>query len=107
MHIHVDLHVHNCDPATEQKLDRILSMLATVIQKENIMAGELDQLTKDVAAESTVDDSVIALLTGIKAQLDAAIASGNPAALTALSTSLQASQAKMAAAIVANTPAAA
>ena len=70
------------------------------------MAGELDKLEADVAAENTVIDSAVALLAGLKAQLDAAIASGDPNRLTALSATIEAKAAALSAAIVANTPAA-
>ena len=70
------------------------------------MSAELDVLTTQVAANTEVEASAIVLLEGLKSALDAAIASGNPAALTALSTQLEFSRAALAAAIVANTPAA-
>jgi hypothetical protein len=84
----------------------ILWSLAILTERINHMAGELVQLQKDVAAEDTVIDSAITLLGGIKAALDAAIASGDPAALTALSADIQAKTATLSAAVVANTPAA-
>lgn len=69
------------------------------------MAGELDALRAQVARNSDVDASAITLLRGLKTALDAAIASGDPAALTALSNSLGASTDALAAAVVENTPA--
>lgn len=69
---------------------------------EAIMAG-LDDIIAKVSALDTVEDSVIALLVGIKAQLDAAIASGDPAKLQAVSDALDAQQAKLSAAVAANT----
>jgi hypothetical protein len=45
----------------------------------------LDDVVAAVAAEDTVIDSAIALLTGLKAALDAAIASGDPAKVQAVS----------------------
>lgn len=67
----------------------------------------LDDLTAAVAAEDTVVDSAITLLQGLKAALDAAIASNNPAALTALSNSIGAKTKALSDAVVANTPASA
>lgn len=73
------------------------------------MAGELDALTAAVANNGTVIDSAMVLIQGLKTKLDEAIAAnaaGNPAALQALSDALGAQDAKLAAAIPANTPAA-
>jgi hypothetical protein len=71
---------------------------------------QLDALTAAVAADATVEASAITLISGLKAQLDTAIAmSGNDdgAALQALSDSLGSASTKLAAAVTANTPAAA
>lgn len=70
------------------------------------MAGELDTLEATVSRNTEVDASAIALLTGLKQKLDEAIASGDPARLTALSNSLGSSTDALAAAVAANTPAA-
>lgn len=67
--------------------------------------GELDDLKAKVAANTTVIASAITLLQGLKAKLDAAIAAGDPAALTALSAELGAQDQALADAIIANTPA--
>jgi len=69
------------------------------------MAATLDDLLTKVAAEKTVDDSIIALLVEIKGKLDAAIASGDLTKIQAVADALDAEQAKIAAAVVANTPA--
>jgi hypothetical protein len=70
------------------------------------MSAELDKLTSDVAAEKTVNDSAIALISGLSAQLTAALASGNPtAAVQQLATDLESTQAALAAAVTAGTPA--
>jgi hypothetical protein len=52
-----------------------------------------------------VVDSAVELLNGLKERLDAAIASGDPAELEALSASLGADTAERAAAVAATTPA--
>lgn len=69
----------------------------------------LDSILQSVTEEDTVDDSMIALVRGIKAQLDAAIAGGlTPAAqakVDEIFAKLEASKAKMGAAVVENTPA--
>jgi hypothetical protein len=70
-----------------------------------LMAGELAVLTQEVAEIKTVAESAVALLNGLKAKLDEAIASGDPAQLTALSNELDAVGGSLAAAVAANTPA--
>lgn len=74
------------------------------------MANTLDDVLKDVNDESTLDDSIITLLQGIKAQLDSVLAGGltpaQQAKVDAIFSGLEANKAKVAAAITANTPAA-
>lgn len=70
----------------------------------------LDQVLASVTDESTIDDSIITLLTGIKTQLDAALAGGlspaNQAKVDAIFAAAEANKAKVSAAITANTSAA-
>ncbi len=68
--------------------------------------AELDDLKTAVQKNTDVEESAIVLLNGLKSKLDAAIAAGDPAALKALSDSLGTESDKLAAAVVANTPAA-
>ena len=70
------------------------------------MAGELEALRAEVARNTSVDESAVTLLRGLKAKLDAAIATHDPAALQALSDSLAADTNKLADAVTENTPAA-
>lgn len=63
----------------------------------------LDDLVAQVNDLGTVEDGVVALLTDIKARLDAAGA--DPAKLQALSDALAAQKQKLADAVSANTPA--
>lgn len=67
------------------------------------MAQELDDLTVDVKNTTDVEERAVVLLNGLAAKLDAAIASGDPAALVALSTSLKTGSSALAAAITADT----
>lgn len=83
----------------------IRMLLYLVLHQEVRMAGELDALRAQVTRNTEVDESAIVLLNGIKALLDAAIASGNPQALLDLSTQLGTSTDALAAAVAANTPA--
>jgi len=66
------------------------------------MSAELDTLKAEVARNTDVEKSAVALLQGLKAQLDAA--GTDPVALKALSDQLGSNDADLAAAIVANTP---
>jgi hypothetical protein len=84
-------------------ISTLLSRLTTQVQ--TIMAT-IQDLVNQVSETKTVADSAVALITGLKAQLDAAIASNDPAALQALSDSLGAVKQELADAVTANTPAA-
>lgn len=57
-----------------------------------------------VAAQTTVDTSVVTLLQNITAQLQAAQASGDPAALDAVVASIQTNTQVLSNAVTANTP---
>lgn len=89
-----------------EQLDQIKSMLQTILQKETQMAGELDALEAAVAEQTSVIDSAVVLLDQIKALLDAAIASGDPNRILAVSALIADSKARLAEAVVRNTPAA-
>jgi len=82
----------------------VVPLLHKILERIENMGTVLDTLTADVAAATTVEDSAITLLQGLKAQLDAA--GTDPAALQALSASIESETAKLAAAVTANTPAA-
>jgi len=104
----LDVYVHLVDE-TESflmlgKLDEIIWQLRQIRREEAKMAGELDALTVQVTRNTDVEASAVQALNGIRAALDAAIASGDPTRLTALSASLATSADGLAAAIVANTP---
>ena len=79
-------------------------------KKTKKMSVQLDNLTKSVNDLIAVDESAIALLGNLKTELDAAIeaqkSGDDGAALQALSDTLNAEKEKIAASIVANTPAA-
>jgi len=99
----LDVYIH--EGSNDHKLDRIIAMLGEVIHREVQMAGELQALTDQVTANTTVEGSALTLIQGIAQKLADAIANGNPAALTALQTQLKASADALAAAVAANTPA--
>lgn len=75
-------------------------------QMEKRIMTALDNLRDQVARNKSVTDSAIVLLQGLKQKLDDAIASGDPAAVQAVSDSLGTETDSLAAAVTANTPAA-
>src|SRR5882762_9309489 len=81
-----------------------VTLLKEILHKENLIMATIQDVQAAVAAESTVDDSIITLLNGIVQQLKDAQASGNPAALDAVVQSIQANTTKLQAAVTANTP---
>jgi len=97
-------------PFTESKEVRLLRELIDrtdilIIRQERLMS-KIDDLQAAVGRNRDAEDSVIALLRGITQQLKDAIASGDPAKLDALVADVDASTAKLAAAVVENTPSA-
>lgn len=87
-------------------LQKLLKQLKKLNKRMKIMNEQLATLTDRVAAIETVGDSAIALLHGLKAQLDEAIASGDMAGVQDLSDRLAAQTQELAEAITANTVAA-
>ncbi len=76
----------------------------SLIQKVDKMANELANLTAKVAANTTVVESAITFISGLKDLLDQAIASGDPTKLQALSDQLDSEDQKLAAAIATTPP---
>ena len=100
----LDLYVHQDASEDSKKLDTILNLLQSVVQKENQMAGELDALTAEVTANTDAEASAVILLGQLH---DLLVAAGtDPAKLQALTDQLSTSKDALAAAVVANTPAA-
>lgn len=87
-----------------KKLDTIISMLSDIKQKEVIIMADLTGLTEQVAANTEVEQSAVVLLQGLADLLKAA--GTDPVALQTLQDQLKTSADALAAAIVANTPAA-
>ena len=86
------------------KADEITRLLHLVLKKETLIMADLTSLTAQVKTNTDVEQSAIVLIQGIAAQL--AAAKTDPAAIQALSDSLNASAASLADAVTANTPAA-
>lgn len=96
MQLHVYLHA---DPTLE-------ALITHFIKGVQFMTAALDQLSADVAAQTTVVASVTTLLSTLSAQLAAAAASNDPqAAILAVKDTIDANTAALSAAVTANTPA--
>lgn len=89
------------DPAIGRWLEYMFNTLITKLEK--IMAT-LDQLTADVAADTSAVNSAITLINGLAAQIKAA--GTDPVALKALTDQLEANTSSLATAVTANTTAA-
>jgi hypothetical protein len=84
--------------------DEIVHLLRALLAQGEKMSKELDDLTAEVAAETTVEASAVTLIQGLAAQITAA--GTDPAKLAALTTQIKTSSDALAAAVAANTPAA-
>lgn len=109
----IDVHHYFHDLLSEnldRKLTQILAIVQNIQQKEIYIMATLDELMQDVTDEGTVEDGLVTLTEGIKAQLDAFLAGQlTPevqAKVDAVFAGVEANKAKVSAAITANTPAA-
>ncbi len=84
--------------------NRLSKQLNRIERKLKVMGQEMDDLTTEVTNNTSVEKSALALIQGFAAQL--AAAGSDPAKLKALRDSLKANDDELAAAVVANTPAA-
>ena len=89
-------------------LNSIYRFLVTQLTKGAYMPVDLSGLTQAVANEVTVDDGVLTLITGLVAQIKAAASNQVDAQtqinLNTLVNTLQNEKARLAAAVIANTP---
>jgi hypothetical protein len=100
----VRINVHMHDPQVETLLREALSKLGLIIGNQETIMAALDDLTAQVASNRTVIQSALTLIAGIADRITAA--GTDPAALAALTASLKSDDDALAAAVVANTPAA-
>lgn len=87
------------------RLDRIERILLYIVRQGNSEMASLQDISNAVAAEKTVEDSVITLLGEISQKLDEAIKSNDPAAMQQIVDDLDAHRQALADAVTANTPA--
>lgn len=99
----VHVHIHHDD--SSKALAAINAALLNILDRTEIIMSAMDTITAAVTANKSGIAAAISLLQGLKAALDAAIAElPDMTALTALSATLQADDASLAAAVIANTP---
>ena|ERR1035437_4573698 len=91
MKIEIHIHVHS-----DTRMDYLLRILQS-------MSPQLEALSAAVAAEGTVIESAVVLLTGLSRQITDL--KNDPAALQTLSDQVKAESDALAAAVLANTPA--
>ena len=103
-------HYHPSIEAREEVMRRLDALLATsdliVAALENAIMPTMQDLKDAVTRNTSVDDSVLALLQGISQQLKDAQAANDPQAITDIINQLDANTQKMTDAVTANTPAA-
>ena len=76
----------------------------TIISNQEKIMATLADIQAAVAAERTVEDSVVTLLQTLSADLKAAIAANDPAAMQAVVDTIDQNTAALSAAVTANTP---
>lgn len=103
----IDVFFHS---ETDERFSQILDRLDRIEQKETLIMASLDDTLAAVTAETTADNSIIALLNGIAAQLatalGGALSPANQAKVDAIFAAATANASAVNAAIAANTPAA-
>ena len=95
--------------ANEQQLDRIESLLRHLVEQGERMAATLDQVLETVTSSSTVVESISQLVKGLKQQLADALAGTTlppavQAKVDAIFSTAEANKAKLAEALLENTP---
>jgi regulator of replication initiation timing len=88
----------------ERKIDGIARQVGAILEEEILMSQELDNLTAQVKSNTDAEQSAVTLLTKLSDLIKASV--NDPAALTKLAGDLKGSADQLAAAVVANTPAA-
>lgn len=84
-------------------LEQLVSLTKKQAQATGVIMADLTALTNEVNENNDAVQSAILLLNGLKASLDDAILSEDPAAIQALADQLGAQTDALAAAVVANT----
>lgn len=106
LYVHIEPMRLRPSPTTtkaNKQIAEIHSMITALTQGAQAMAADLTELQTQVEQNTSVTQSAVALLDGLKAQLDAA--GTDPAALSALSAALGSNSQSLADALTRNTPA--
>jgi chromosome segregation ATPase len=99
--IEMFLSIHRRLDTVSARITELHEAVNAIKKKEQKMSAQLDVLTAQVAENTEVEESAIALIEGIAAKL--AAAQDDPAAVAALVDQLNASADALAAAVAANT----
>lgn len=97
---------HRYHQREEVTLEGLSKQLDFILENQEILMATIVELQAAVQRNTDAEDSVVQLLKGISQQLKDAKASGNPAELDKVISQLDANTAKLASAVVENTPAA-
>lgn len=102
-----EIHLHvKTDPEVLRRLSVVIHKLDLIIDRQETIMTVMDDLKAAVTRNTSVDDSVLALLQGISQQLKDAQAANDPQAIADVIAQLDANTQKMTDAVTANTPAA-
>ena len=102
--VHLHIHDSSVGATTDQKLDKVLALLTTVVSQEKTIMADLTALEAEVQKNTDVEASAVVLIQGIAQQLKDA--GTDVVKLDALRAKLSDSADALSAAITANTPAA-
>lgn len=108
-HDHHHHHHHSIEAREEvlRRLDALQANSGLILETlESVIMPTMDDLKAAVTRNTSVDDSVLALLQGISQQLKDAQAANDPQAITDIIAQLDANTQKMTDAVTANTPSA-
>lgn len=99
-------HYHHLDADLAEAWRLLIEVLGSMNRKLETIMATMDDLKAAVQRNSDAEASAVALLQGISQQLKDAKNANDPAAMDAAIASLDANTSALAAAVVANTPAA-
>jgi cell pole-organizing protein PopZ len=86
----------------DRKLDRVIDLLNTIVEKEQVMSQATDNLASAVQRETSVVSSVTTLISGLASQIKQ---TSNDPQVQALADQINANSDTLAQAVTANTPA--
>lgn len=99
---HVHVHIH-FEGAPTELLQRISAQVGQILTMDKTLMANMQDLRDAVARNSTVDDSVLALVSGLSQQLKDALASNDPNAIQEVIAQLDANTQRLSDAVTANT----